>query len=226
MERAEEIWVHFKSVPGAGGIASEHAIGGLIKIIKKKKPKKILELGSGMGTLTYAIMASLGNFFGKEFSYDFYTVENDEFCLGQLKKNLEGFEDKCTVINNISEVFSKGIQFDLIVVDGGGNLPDDMGPMNIENMVERKGVIFIEGSRRYQREMIKKWYAGRNYITVNIPAAKDFINWKNERIKNKAYWLLQFEPTLLERINFFLLHLRDKLIGPRRKIMEMLGYKN
>lgn len=224
MERAEEIWVRFKSVPGAGGIASEHAIGGLIKIIKKKRPKKILELGSGMGTLTYTIMASLGNFFGKEFSYDFYTVENDEFCLGQLKKNLEGFEDKYTVINNTSEVLSKGTQFNLIVIDGGSNLPSDMGPMNIENMVERKGVIFIEGYRRYQREMIKKWYADRNYITVNIRAAKNFINWENERIKNKAYWLLQFEPTALQRINFFLLYLRDKLIGPRRKIMERLGY--
>lgn len=224
MERAEEIWVHFKSVPGAVGIASEHAIGGLIKIIKKKRPKKILELGSGIGTLTYTIMASLGNFFGKEFRYDFYTVENNEFCLGQLKKNLEGFEGKYTVINNTQEALSKGTQFNLIVIDGGSNLPSDMGPMNIENMVERKGVIFIEGYRRYQREMIKKWYADRNYITVNIRAKKDFINWKNERIKNKAYWLLQFEPTLLQRINFFLLYLRDKLIGPRRKIMERLGY--
>lgn len=112
----------------------------------------------------------------------------------------------------------------MIVIDGGSDLPSDMGPMNIENMVERKGVIFIEGYRRYQREMIKKWYADRDYITVNIRAAKNFINWKNERIKNKAYWLLQFEPTLLQRIEFFLFYLWDKLIRPRRKIMERLGY--
>lgn len=219
----KEIWSHFKNLPGSRGIASEHAIGELIKIIKRKKPKKILELGSGIGTLTYTILASLYNFFGKEFSYTFYTVENNKLCIEQFKKNLKDFKDKYILINDIPGLYSQGIQFDLIVIDAGGNLQGDMGKINIENMVERQGIIFIEGYRRYQREMIKNWYADRDYISVNIRAADRFIRWKDALIKNKGYWLFQFEPTVLQRIRYFVLYLwDDKLIDLRRKVKEIL----
>lgn len=218
-----EIWVHFKNLSGSRGIASEHAIKGLIKTIKRKKAKKILELGSGIGTLTYTILASLHNFFGKECDYTFYTAENNKFCIEQLKKNLKDFEGRYILINDISGLYSQEIQFDLIVIDAGGNLPGDMGKMSIENMVERQGVIFIEGYRKYQRDMIKKWYANRDYISVNIRAADRFIRWGDTLIKNKGYWLFQFEPTILQRIISFVLYLwDDKLIDLRRKVKEIL----
>lgn len=94
-------------------------------------------------------LTSLYNFFGKEYSFTFYTVENNKFCIEQLKKNLKDFEGKYIIVNDTSELGLQGNQFDLIVIDAGGDLPSDVGVMSIENMVERQGVIFIEGYRKY-----------------------------------------------------------------------------
>lgn len=224
MERSEEIWQHFKSLLGSEGIASKHAIKGLIETIKRKRPEKILELGAGIGTLTYTILASLHKFFGEEYNYTFYTVENNEFCIGQLKKNLKDFEGKYIPIDNTLKLASKNIKFDLIVIDGGGVDPGDTGPMTIENMVGRQGVIFIEGYRKYQRDMIKKWYQNRNFVCVNIRTADEFIKWKDIKIRGKNYWLYQFEPTILQKLKFFILYIWwDKLIKIRRKLKGILS---
>lgn len=183
-----------------------------------------MELGSGIGTLTYTIMASLDNFFGKEYSYTFYTVENNKFCIEQLKKNLKAFEGRYILINDLSKLYSEQVKFDLITVDGGGDLPGDMGTMSIENMAARGGIIFIEGYRKYQREMIKKWYFGRDYLSVGTRAVDRVIRWKGAEVENKGCWFFQFEPTALQRIRFFLLYLwDDKLIGLRRRLKKILG---
>ena len=63
MKESLRIWQRFAARPGAAldgmvGIASEHAIEGLIEVLERYRPRRILELGSGIGTLTYTILAT------------------------------------------------------------------------------------------------------------------------------------------------------------------------
>ena len=53
---SKDIFSKFKKLPHSNHIASEFAILGLLKIIKKYNPKFILEVGVGIGTLTYTII--------------------------------------------------------------------------------------------------------------------------------------------------------------------------
>jgi len=67
MKESQEIWRKFVSLPGAVvdgnvGIASECSIRGIIEVIAHKKPNCILELGSGIGTMPYAVLKTCGHF--------------------------------------------------------------------------------------------------------------------------------------------------------------------
>lgn len=207
MKTAEEIWQKFIALPGAVvgdlvGIASQQAIGGLISAIRRYRPRKILELGAGIGTLTYTVLETLSSpGYFQEGDSAFFTVENNEFCLNQLSTNLARFEKRYTIIPSTSAV-PPGIQFDLVIVDGGGDLRGDMGVMDFGDMLAEKGVILIEGNRLFQRNCIQDWYGHRDYLYVKMPALNPKLVAKSSGKvgENKPYHLFIFEPELPERL--------------------------
>ncbi len=145
---AREIWQHFKGLPGSSTIASLFAVTGLMRIVAARQPQKILELGSGLGTLTYAILtATLRHYKQEEFS--FYTLENEPYCIAALKENLREYAGAYTCLQDIKDVRVHGLLFDLIVVDAGGELPGDMDVIDFSGLLANGGNIFIEGARAY-----------------------------------------------------------------------------
>jgi len=226
MQVSEEIWQTFISKPGAFvgdvvGISSEQAIGGVITTICKYNPLKILELGAGIGTLTYTVLktvTSLNNHRNNE--YAFFTVENNEFCLNQLTINLFGFDGMYTVIPS-TEALPIGILFDFIIVDGGGDLDGDMGIIPFGNMLAQNGIILVEGGRAFQRDCIKEWYGARQYVYVKMPAWKQTIvaNSSGKTASNKPYHLFVFEPAwfnkLTLKIRSFIL---NRILRIRRRL--------
>jgi|GEM_PF-7089596 len=202
-----EIWEKFVELPGASvdgrvGIASEHAIHGVLSVIKRKKPKKILELGAGIGTLTYAILNSTNaKGIQKDENYVFYTIENNEYCLNQLTINLQDYKGLFTVLSSTNEL-PEDILFDFIVVDGGGDLGNDMGVMPFGNMLAPKGIILVEGGRAFQRKKILEWYANRAVIQVKSMATNivTVSRISSTKIVNKPYHIFIFEPNLLDKV--------------------------
>jgi hypothetical protein len=207
LKTADQIWQKFVALPGAiiddqVGIASQHAIGGVIGVIQKYKPRKILELGAGIGTLTYTVLETLSSFdYFKGEDCAFFTVENNEFCLQQIQNNLIGFEGRFKVISFASAI-PPDIQFDLIIVDGGGDLGGDMGIVNFDNMLAKKGIILIEGNRAFQTNRIRDWYGHRSHLYIKMRTINLKTVSKNDRtvVANKPYQIFVFEPEWLEKI--------------------------
>src|SRR5919108_5250032 len=87
MKKSMAIWQKYILLPGAivgdsVGIASEQAISGVLDCINKFRPLRILELGAGIGTLTYtALNAVVLQQIHKQKGYAFFTIENNDFCL-------------------------------------------------------------------------------------------------------------------------------------------------
>ena len=206
MRESEKIWQLFMSRPGAivgdvVGIASENAINGLIETIRRYEPRRILEIGSGIGTLTYTVLktiCSLG--LPRSDDFKFYTVENHPYCLAQLEENLNDYRGVFQVVNSTGNITRTNVGFDLIIVDGGGDLNNDMGVMPFSNMLASGGVIFVEGARLFQRKLVSEWYGSRDYIYVKINTDKMVSTYNGEAVKNKPYHLFVFEPSSPERL--------------------------
>jgi protein-L-isoaspartate O-methyltransferase len=200
---ASGLWNHFVRRPGAAvdgevGIASMHAIGGLLRLIRRKRPARVLEIGSGIGTLTYAIAASQSRDV-PERGRIFYTVENHPFCIAEMEKNLAGLDELYTRVGSVGEI-PGDLRFDLIVVDGGGDLPNDMGVMRFADRLAKGGVIFVEGGRGFQREQIEKWYGHRPRLYAKMQSFRAVVpvpdlGWQ---VNNKPYHVFVFEPGRLE----------------------------
>jgi len=76
----------------------------------------VLEVGAGIGTLTYTTIFVLQKCSPK---FRLISIEDNEWCLSQLKANLGELYNKVEIISNCDEL-PKGLQFDFVIIDGGG----------------------------------------------------------------------------------------------------------
>ena len=203
MIHSQDIWRRFADRPGATldgivGIASEHAIGGLLEVIRRHRPRRVLELGAGIGTLTYTILAAADELDFSEFHLS--TVETESFCLKQLPLNLTDFAGRYQLLASLDEPKQKAECFDLIVIDGGGDLPNDLGVLDFSGLLAANGGILVDGGRRYQRELIERWYADRDFVYLKSRCLGGDLVIDGIRSKNKPYHLFVFEPSRGERL--------------------------
>jgi hypothetical protein len=79
---ASEIYRHFKQLPGSEYMATEKAIKGLVKWLKKRRPKAMLEVGAGIGTLTFASVAVLSECWEGDGAspYRLISIEDNSIC--------------------------------------------------------------------------------------------------------------------------------------------------
>lgn len=220
MQTASQIWQKFIALPGSSvngrvGIASQNAIGGLIQTLHRRSPLRILEIGAGIGTLTYTILnwaRSVG--MERNPNYTFISVENNDYCLKQLASNLKGFEGGYRLVSSVEEARQTGLQFDLITIDGGGDVPNDMGFMNFDRLLQHNGAIFVEGARITQREKIKEWYGDRSFIYVKMESTQPLSTSASNEVtaKNKPYHLFIFEPGFQESLSYRTSALRNHYI--------------
>lgn len=227
MKKSMAIWRKYVLLPGAivgdsVGIASEQAISGVLNCINKFRPLRILELGAGIGTLTYtALNAVVRQQIHKQKGYAFFTIENNDFCLQQLRVNIKDFDGLYAVLSSTKDL-PQDLLFDLIIVDGGGDLDGDMGIMFFGDRLAQKGVIFVEGTRKFQRDLIESWYGARKHVHVKMPAFKTHLsdNTNKMRAHNKAYHLYRFEPSWLDVLE---LRLRSSFTSIAVKILRRLA---
>jgi 16S rRNA A1518/A1519 N6-dimethyltransferase RsmA/KsgA/DIM1 with predicted DNA glycosylase/AP lyase activity len=118
---AKQIWEHFRALPGSNHIATLHSIEGLISWIKRQTPRSVLEVGAGIGTLTFTTVSAMSEVHGSE-GFHITSTEDNEFCISALETNLRDQWGKFELIHLNSKFATKQL-FDFVIIDGGDQNP-------------------------------------------------------------------------------------------------------
>lgn len=201
---ARSIFERFRRYPGSDWIAKPQAVSGVMECIWETRPRAILEVGAGIGTVTCAILSALRRT-GQESR--FVAIEHDSFCLGALAEHIGA--DLARVDLRPSAADLEPAAFDLIIVDGGtverGGYVELLAP---------GGTMIVEGGRQPQRAAMAE--AGRPFIVRQVGSVHWDGGW---------YWRMKFEPTPADRLRFVALSLWDRyLILPRRRARQVFTH--
>lgn len=162
MSVGSDIRQAFKSRPGKNHIASAYAIDGLAKWLSRTRPKAILEVGAGIGTLTTVLISYLDEVHGPG-QYRLVSIEAEPDCLERLDENLGSERAKVTVVDRYEAISPGMAPFDFIIIDGGGPYPEDgeheLDFVTSQNLLftselARNGIVFVEKNRERQREWV------------------------------------------------------------------------
>ena len=142
---ARKIHDTFRKKPGAQHIATAFALAHLSRILNTEKPRKVLELGAGIGTITY-LLASHPCAPGKIVS-----TEENAFCLGQLERNIPPeYMSKVDLVTVPEEIVHLDERFDLVIFDSSHD------EFDISNLLKEGAICFVEGSRKPTRKSIRE----------------------------------------------------------------------
>ena len=157
-----------------GYIASFFFLQELTNLIQAKRPRRILEVGVGMGTIPYSVRQFKDTF-------EYVGTEMLGLCIDRLKINAPFVH----LFKDVSEV---GGKFDLIIVDGR-----DKDTNKLPSMLNKKGLILVENDRRGQVEIIQN-STSRKYVNYR----------KRPFSLHKAagYTVFIFEPGLRDHVSF------------------------
>lgn len=133
----------FKQKMGSEHIASPVGIQVLLEIIEEIKPRHILEIGGGLGTLSYAALKF------SDVQMDIF--EDHPFCIKELQKNLRGYEERYQLLEDYNNFILPHTSYDLIIIDGGGHA----FVHEVISKCQHIGRIFIEGGRGEQRKQAR-----------------------------------------------------------------------
>lgn len=209
---AKRIHRAFAPRPGAEHIATRAAIAGLIRWLGRKRPERVLEVGAGIGTLTWALVETLSHQRGDD-GFVLYTVEDHRFCLQELRKNLQPLWGRFTVIGSVGEIGSSGPGFDFLVVDGGRQ--DDEG---LFRRLRPGAVVFIEGDRRTQADSLERALGDRAFAKADVRVLRRRTLQNGTRAWDGGYRIYQLEPTFGGRVRLALINLRTKLVYRLRRL--------
>ena len=109
-----DTYKYFSTLEGNQNIASEFALKLITKFVKSYRPKNILELGLGIGSISYAILHH-SNSTNQKINY--VGTEANEFCLEVLPKYLKEYYSEVTIFKTLDNVLNPE-KFDFIIIDG------------------------------------------------------------------------------------------------------------
>ncbi|PSL03951.1 hypothetical protein [Cecembia rubra] len=137
-----KIFKKFSFLEGSQHIASENALKGIEKLIKKNKIKSVFEFGIGIGTIPYLVKT-----IDRNISY--VGTEDNDFCIKAFNENLGLLKDEN--FHHLLNFKDIGQKFDLVIVDG--TFKDERF---LKSIVHSNSIIFIEGDRKDQRTLLNK----------------------------------------------------------------------
>ncbi len=137
---AQEIYSHFKKMPDAEHIATLINIEKIIDICKSEKPNTVVEMGGGIGAISYAILSNSNAFL--------YIYEENEYCTKRLHENLNSFKDRYEIIPNY-HTLPKNRDAEFLIIDGG-NKEVYCPEWYLTSYLTNLKTIYIEGFRRRQ----------------------------------------------------------------------------
>ena len=148
-EHAQRVFIEFSEKHGSQEIARVDALRTVGEIIVRKEIKTILEIGCGIGTVTYFLQNT--ECFGELRLIGF---EKDEWCRGQLRTNVS----EISLLSELSQLESLSVELDLLIID------DFLDYQVTQTLIANTSpkFIFIEGHRRIQRLYVLKAIKNNN----------------------------------------------------------------
>lgn len=152
---AENIYTYFSEKEGNQHIAGLYAIQKILSLIKENRPQRILEVGLGIGSISYAILT-----YHKENNLNviYDGTEANEFCLSQLEPNLQDLYSQLNIYSDIHSI-NHNHKYDFVIIDGTDHSID-----LIKDRINPQGVIFIEGHRLSQTNKMKEIFPNHKYV--------------------------------------------------------------
>lgn len=158
---ARDIFGRFKQYPGSQHIATEFALSHLSALMRLTRPRTVLEIGAGIGTQTYLLLAHTNC------APLLVATESNNFCLEQLENNIPhslreryaliaGNDDLPESVFREAEagVFGDDRRFDLVVMDVDA-------PEILFKYLNDGTYLFVEGNRRELRSRVQDHLATR-----------------------------------------------------------------
>lgn len=218
----------FAGLPGGDYVASGFALDGIQRWVRRRRPRRVLELGPGIGATTAALIESLdrsGARLEGGGGPRHVAVERSGYCLDHLAENLGADRAKVTVVEWVSD--APPGPYDLVVVDGIGPADGDPEVTAERSAAEtaaavsdlgHRAVVIVENDRSHQRRAIEA--AGRGpWVTAHIRP------WDG----TPGYHLYLYDPTPVERTLCGVRRVGDRLWHPhgirsvRRLVKRILG---
>ena len=135
----------FREQAGSHAIAGEVTLGMIIASCANRPVQNILELGAGIGTLSYALLEHT------DAHLDLYEV--NDFCIEAIGKNLQPFAGRYTLLTDYNYL-PPARNYDLVVIDGGKGKKEGGFPRLVAaylmSLSDVKTVI-VEGQRKVQK---------------------------------------------------------------------------
>ena len=205
-EIARNTFLEFAEKEGNGHICTENALVGILDVINQKRPKSIIEYGIGIGCMTLGIFKGY-EALGKLNDLLYFGTEDNDFCKEHFALNLGEYAKLPNFNHKENLDFKVETLFDLVIVDGPANAANAM------KMLAERGVIFIEGYRENQIAQLSNSSEKREFIFYRQYTTKKHRPYGPfEDGIQKGYTVIQFEPTLGEKIDFFIKKVQNHLI--------------
>ena len=137
---ARNIHEQFSRKSGAHRIASAFSLCHLSRLIRLRRPKAVLEIGSGIGTVAQLVLLH------HQKVERLYSIEEDLFCRSVLRENVTPLQGQNWTLLKSHREIPKNLAFDLIVFDGNQYDHSTFAFLCAETAV------FIDGMRRRTRD--------------------------------------------------------------------------
>jgi precorrin-6B methylase 2 len=196
---ASKIHNKYAGLVGSDQIATKLALRIIGEHLDIVKPRSILEIGSGIGTITDFISSKVPNSI-------IYCYEVNEWCLQQLRKNLKGLN--IVILKSPSEFKLIQNKIDFLIID---DYLDEQTTFDLIRRTQPES-IFIEGHRRKQRLDVMKAYK-------NIGWFFRFKNFKGSSDSCKGGVLIFHSPSVSYKQFFYFGYVRMTLLYS--KVLEI-----
>ena len=181
---ATAIHARFAAMAGSEYIASERAISGLMRWLRRTRPASVLEVGAGIGTLSFTILVAAGSRPGST-GLRFVALEDDDFCRRSLIENLGDLKAGVELLRDVSEL-PAGELFDLVVIDGGR-----IDEPAYFDRVASGGTVFFEGWRLKQRRLLEDALGSQRWVRTEFGRLGE---------KGSGYWIYRLDPSFRELV--------------------------
>jgi hypothetical protein len=165
VDETSSIFEKYSKLVGSDQIATRFALRIISKHLNEHRPKSILEIGAGIGTITELLIRELPT--AKIFSY-----ENNAWCISQLVKNIN--QKQVQIITSHKSLLQT-TESDFLIID---DYLDEEITFALISRIKPESV-FIEGHRRRQRLYVVKSYKKMGWKI-------DFKNYRKSFDSNKG----------------------------------------
>jgi len=168
---ARRIYNQFKDRAGARHIASKEALAYLSTSLRTFKPRKVVELGAGIGTITKALLQHPSNV------EQVVCTESNEYCIAALHRELLPTTSRLILVTVPHGLLMFREQADMIVGDGGFYSPEEFATARLGT------VFFAEGERPKLRALFAESLLLRGMMIYYYPyggsAFRRRIRWRS-----------------------------------------------